>query len=52
MRINVMFQKDINRDINPVVKVGQDDDSNIRQELEEYVITSELHGHFAALYDA
>ena len=52
MQIRSMFQKDINRKINGVVKVGQNDESNIRQELEEYVITRELRRHFATLYEA
>lgn len=52
MQIRDMFQKDINRQINGVVKVGQNDDSSIRQELEEYVITRELRRHFATFYEA
>lgn len=52
MQICSMFQKNINRKINGVVKVGQNDESNIRQELEEYVITRELRRHFATLYEA
>lgn len=49
MRIHDMFAKDIDRSINGVVKVTQDDEASIRQELEEYVITRELRGHFATL---
>ena len=55
MRIQDMFEKDINRSINGVVKVDQDDDAAIRSELEEYVITRELRKHFSTLlerYDA
>ena len=55
MRIQDMFEKDINRSINGVVKVAQDDDASIRSELEEYVITRELRKHFSTLlerYDA
>ena len=39
MKIQNMFQKDINRDINGVVKVTQDDEESLKQELEEYIIT-------------
>lgn len=46
MRIKDMFAKPINRDIQGVIKVGQDDEENIKQELEEYVVTKELQRHF------
>ena len=39
MQIRSMFQKDIDRPINGVIKVMQTDEENKRQELEEYVIT-------------
>ncbi len=51
MKIGSMFEKDINRPINGVIKVMQTDDENKKQELEEYVITRELQKHFAAFYD-
>jgi hypothetical protein len=34
-----MFQKDINRDINGVIKVAQDDEQSLKQELVNYIIT-------------
>ena len=34
-----MFAKAIDRDIKGVIKVGQGDDENVKQELEEYVVT-------------
>ena len=43
MNIKEMFVKPIDRDIKGVIKVGQGDDANIKQELEEYVVTRELH---------
>ena len=46
MLIKDMFLKDIDRDIKGVVKVGQDDESVIKEELEEYVVTDELQRHF------
>lgn len=46
MILKDMFVKEIDRDIKGVIKVGQGDDENIRQELEEYVVTRELQKHF------
>ena len=50
MQIRSMFQKDIDRPINGVIKVMQTDEENKRQELEEYVITRELRKHFGSFY--
>ena len=46
MIIKDLFAKPIDRDIKGVIKVGQADEENIRQELEEYVVTRELEKHF------
>ena len=51
MNIAELFQKDIHRNINGVIKVGQQDNENIRQELEEYVVTHELDKHFRAFFE-
>ena len=45
-----MYYKQIDRDIKGVIKVGQADDENIKQELEEYVVTKELQKHFADFF--
>lgn len=47
-----MFAKPIDRDIKGVIKVGQDDNENIRQELEEYVVTKELQKHFRDFFSS
>lgn len=47
-----LFAKDINRSINGVVKVQDSKDESIRQELDEYVVTRELQGHFATFFKA
>ena len=47
-----MFAKDINRPINGVIKVNQEDRDVIRQEVDEYVITDELRKHFRAFLTA
>lgn len=51
MLIKDMFLKSIERDIKGVIKVGQADEENIYQELEEYVVTRELNRHFAKFYE-
>ena len=51
MKIQSMFQKDINRDINGVIKVSQDDKASLKQELSEYIITKELRRHFTTFFD-
>ncbi len=51
MRIEQMFQDDINRKINGVVKVDQDTDDVLVQEIEEYVITKELKKHFITFFN-
>ncbi len=52
MIIKDMFAKPIDRDIKGVIKVGQDDNANIGQELEEYVVTRELQKHFAEFFSS
>ena len=46
MRLQNIYKADINRDINGVIKVAQDDEQSIVQELTEYIITKELRRHF------
>lgn len=50
MKIGEMFDKPINREINGVIKVGQKDEENIFQELNEYVVTDELRKHFKEFF--
>lgn len=52
MRIQDMFERDIDRDINGVVKVAQEDETAVEQELSEYVVTRELSRHFATFFDS
>ena len=51
MKIQEMFLKKIDRPITGVIKVGQIQDEDKRQELEEYVITNELRKHFREFFD-
>ena len=52
MEIKDMFVKPINRDLQGVIKVGDIENENVRQELEEYVVTRELQKHFADFFAA
>ena len=46
-----VFQEDINRPINGVIKVDQDMPSIVEQEVHEYVITKELKKHFISFFN-
>ena len=52
MIIRDMFKDDINRTINGVVQVEQEEQDVIKQELKEYVVTSELKKHFIKFFDS
>ncbi len=52
IKLKDLFEKEINRDIKGVIKVGQCDQENIKQELEEYVVTDELGRHFNEFFQA
>ena len=51
MKLRELFEQDIERNINGVVKVEQVNDIDIlHQELSEFVVTSELKKHFKTFY--
>lgn len=52
MNIYNMFSKEIDRDIKGVIKIGQNDDKNVCQELDEYVVTRELSRHLSTFFDS
>ncbi|MDU5721089.1 MAG: BREX system P-loop protein BrxC [Clostridium butyricum] len=52
IKLKEMFYKPIDRDIKGVIKVGQADDENIKQELEEYVVTGELNRHIEKFFES
>lgn len=52
MLIKDMFRKKIDRELQGVIVVGQNENSNIAQELDEYVVTNELQKHFADFFTA
>ena len=51
-RLQELFAKKIDREIQGVIIVGQGDDTNVSQELEEYVVTRELEKHFRDFFAA
>ena len=52
MQIQELFAKKIDREIQGVIIVGQGEDTNVSQELEEYVVTRELEKHFRDFFAA
>ena len=52
MEIKNMFKKDINRNITGVVKVAQQEEKEVKTELEEYVVTNEIEKYFREFFDA
>lgn len=52
MLIKEMFEKEIDRDIQGVIIVGQSETENVAQELDEYVVTRELQRYFAYFFSA
>ena len=50
MQIKDIFIKKIDREIQGVIIVGQGEEANVSQELEEYVVTRELQKHFADFF--
>ena len=52
MQIRDLFLKPIDRPINGVIKADQRDAASIWQELDEYVLTTQLVGYFRKFFDA
>ncbi|MDR2344800.1 MAG: BREX system P-loop protein BrxC [Planctomycetaceae bacterium] len=50
MKISEIFQKDIDRHINGVIKADQLDDDSVWQELDEFVVTKELSEHLRKFF--
>lgn len=50
MKIQALFDRDITRPINGVVKADQLDATSVWQELDEFVVTRELTKHFRAFF--
>lgn len=52
MQIKNMFRDDINRTINGVIQVEQEQIDVVEQEIKEYVVTTELKKHFTKFFDS
>ena len=52
MKIENLFERDIFRPINGVVKADQLDDSSVWQELDEFVVTREIDQHLRKFFSA
>ncbi len=50
MKIGTMFEKEITRNLDGVIVVGDKEKGNVKQELEEYVVTKELLRHFREFF--
>ena len=50
IKIEDLFEKDIRRDINGVIKVDQEDEISVYTELDEYVVTGESLKHFDTFF--
>ena len=52
MQIKDIFRKDLSRPINGVVKADDQTEAIVWQELDEYVVTTELDKHFRKFFAA
>lgn len=50
MQLQYIYKADINRDINGVIQVVQNEERCVEQELREYIITRELRKHFNTFF--
>ena len=50
--IKDLFANDIFRRIEEVIKVDQDDEQVIREEISEYVVTDSIRDHFSEVFRA
>lgn len=50
-RIKELFSKPIDRNIEEVIKVDQHNESTVKNELDEYIVTDSIKDHFYTVYD-
>jgi len=50
-KIGELFQKDVSRRIEEVIKVGQDDEETVKNEIEEYIVTDSIRDHYRHVLD-
>src|SRR5665811_2488766 len=49
--ISSLFASDITRDIEEVIKVDQTDETVIRSEIDEYIVTDAIAGHYVEILE-
>lgn len=52
LKVQDIFENDIDRKIEEVIKVGQDDEDVVANELQEYVVTSHIRENFVEVLEA
>ena len=52
MKTYELYSKAIDRELNPVIKFGREEEAKVKQELEEYVVTKELQRCFRDFFAA
>lgn len=52
IKVKNLFEREISRDIKEVIKVSQCHEENIKEELEEYIVTEELNRHLDEFFKA
>jgi hypothetical protein len=50
--IKTLFANDIHRRIEEVIKVDQNDEEILRDEIDEYVVTDAIRSHYTGIYEA
>src|SRR6188768_3634466 len=50
--IKMLFASDIHRRIEEVIKVDQNDEEILRDEINEYVVTDAIRSHYTGIYEA
>ncbi|NIA10071.1 MAG: BREX system P-loop protein BrxC, partial [Nitrospiraceae bacterium] len=50
-KIGELFQKDVSRRIEEVIKVGQDDEETVKNEIEEYIVTDSIRDYYRRVLD-
>src|SRR6266540_464028 len=50
--IKTLFANDIHRRIEEVIKVDQNDEEILREEISEYVVTDAIRAHYTGIYEA
>ena len=50
-KIGELFQKDVSRRIEEVIKVDQHDEETVKNEIEEYIVTDSIRDYYRLVLD-